>query len=541
MISFDTPVMLYATPALGLALFLLGFWARRTRVRYARRWSRRFARTAVRYGRWGALAFGVAGVAVGIALAGPRFGRRVVTAETQALNLVVAVDISRSMLAEDVAPSRLGRVQQEARRLIQDLRGDRIGLIAFAGRSFILSPLTIDEGALQLLVDGLDPDMASTGGTELAAAINQGRELLLAGGGVADRVLVVFTDGEAHDTLPGVVEAAARLGRDNVHLVLVAEGRAEPVPIPVRDLDDVLIGYQRDPDDQVVRTVRRDDILTAVADGARGALVSARLGDQAGAVRDLVRAFKRSPEASTTAGHDVPRAWIPVLVAIATLALHTLTRRTAALAVLAGLLFAARPAGAQALRNRAEQAWQAGDLRRAAELYLEQVRAGVGGDTTWFNLGTAAVAIGDSATALRALARVAQSIDPELRFRALYNLGWLQLRLAEADSTNRDAHLQAARERYREALLLQPGHDDAKWNYELALRRLPPDGGGGQQAPSAGSGGASEEPEDTAQGGLTLAQAEQILDSMLEEERRTRADLNRRRKQARDRRGRKDW
>src|SRR5256885_11227411 len=140
-----------------------------------------------------------------VALAGPRWGEERIVAETRGLSLVVAVDISRSMLAEDASPSRLGRALREARRLVQDLEGDRLGLVAFAGSSYILSPLSIDGSAITLYLDALDPDVASEGGTGLASALRQSGELLRAGSDLADRVLVMFTDGEAHDTLPTVV------------------------------------------------------------------------------------------------------------------------------------------------------------------------------------------------------------------------------------------------------------------------------------------------------------------------------------------------
>ena len=224
MISFDAPFVLYAAPVVALFVAGLALWARSSRVRHAMAWSDDIGAVARQTGRWGAVALGVTALLVSTALAGPRFGSRVVTTETKALTMVLAVDISRSMLAEDVRPSRLGRVQREARRLVQDLRGDRIGLIAYAGRSFILSPLTVDDGALQLLIDGLAPDMVSAGGTELAVALDQARQLLLAGPGVADRVLVLFTDGEAHDSLSQILSAAERLRRDGIHLIVIAKG-----------------------------------------------------------------------------------------------------------------------------------------------------------------------------------------------------------------------------------------------------------------------------------------------------------------------------
>ena len=136
-----------------------------------------------------------------MALAGPRYGRTEVKTESRSLSLVFAVDISRSMLAEDIAPSRLQRAAREARRLIQDLDGDRLGLIAFAGRSYILSPLTVDGSAIRMYLDALDPDLASEGGSDLSSVLAQGGQLLGATTDPADRVLVIFTDGEAHDTL----------------------------------------------------------------------------------------------------------------------------------------------------------------------------------------------------------------------------------------------------------------------------------------------------------------------------------------------------
>jgi Ca-activated chloride channel family protein len=540
MITFDAPVVLYVAPVVALFVMGLAFWARSSRVRRAGAWSEDIGAVARRTGRGGAVALGVSALLVGTALAGPRFGRRVVTTETKALTMVLAVDISRSMLAEDAQPSRLGRVQQEARRLVQDLRGDRIGLIAYAGRSFILSPLTVDDGALQLLIEGLAPDLASAGGTELAVALDQARQLLLAGPGVADRVIVLFTDGEAHDSLSQISAAAERLRRDGVHLVVVAEGGAAPVGIPLRDVDGVLTGYQMDMDGNVVQTRRRDDLLSAVVDAARGAMVPAGLGDQAGAVRDLVDSFKRTPQATTTAAQDISRAWIFLLAAVVVLLVQTYTRRTAALAGIVFSLVVPGSAIAQSRVSDADRAWRDSLYLEAANLYEAQVLSAKGGDTAWLNLGTAALAIGDTLRARPALQRAAESLDPELRFRALFNLGLLSLRLAEADAANRQAHLDEARRRYREALLLRPTDEDSKWNYELAVESAPPQGGEGQPPPP-NPGGDPGDPQEEPQGGLSREQAEQILDSMLAEEQQTLDKINRRRAQPRETMRRKNW
>lgn len=542
MIAFDYLWILYAAPVIAIAMTGLAWWARARRVKQANDWSPQLGSTAASMGRRGPVVLGTAAFCAGLALAGPRFGGRVVTTETKALNLVVAVDISRSMLAEDVSPSRLGRARREAARLILDLQGDRIGLVAFAGNSWILSPLTVDAGGLMLLTDGLDPDIASTGGTSMAKAIEQSRQLLITGEDVADRVLVVFTDGEELDSIPQVLDAVENLRRAGVHLILVAEGGNEPVNIPVRDVNGTLIGYQRDPENNLVRTRRHDETLSRMADVARGTVVSAEVNDQAGTVRDLITAFKRAPQATTTAQQDIARGWIPLLAGVLILLVHTLTRRTAALAGFAALMLLPNASKAQLRSATGDGAWQAGDLPAALRGYLNDAENGMGGDTSWLNAGTAALALDDSAVARAALTRAAESLDPEIRFRASFNLGLLSLRLAQSDSGNSEGHLQAARDWYREALMLRPSHIDAKWNYELAMSRLPPppSGGGGSQNPQQG-GSNSPQPQTPPSNGLTRSQAEQILDSMLEEERDTRESLNRRRSRSRTAIRRRDW
>ena len=176
---FDTPLLLVLAPVVALAPRVRGVagaaagasaLARPGRPRSAS-WRAAAADGRPIVPRGG----GAAGV---VGLAGPRWAPKEIRTETRALDLVFAVDISRSMLAEDVAPNRLQRAVREARRLVQDLDGDRLGLIAFAGQSYILAPLTVDGGAIRMYLDALDPDIATPGGTNLAPALNQGGQLL---------------------------------------------------------------------------------------------------------------------------------------------------------------------------------------------------------------------------------------------------------------------------------------------------------------------------------------------------------------------------
>jgi len=538
--SFDAPVVLALAPLIGGAVWFAAAWARRARIRRAGLWSEETVRRALAAGRLGPTALSIAAFLGVVALAGPRWGEERIVAETRGLSLVVAVDISRSMLAEDASPSRLGRALREARRLVQDLEGDRLGLVAFAGSSYILSPLSIDGSAITLYLDALDPDVASEGGTGLASALRQSGELLRAGSDLADRVLVMFTDGEAHDTLPAVVAQAQRLQSLGIHLILVAEGGRTPARIPVRDERGALVGWQKDDAGAVIATSRRDDVLGAVADAAQGTLVAADLPDQAGAVRDLVASYKRARASEARAERGRPRAWLPLMLAVTLLVVQAASRRTAALIGLALLTFGTPRAGgtqqARRPRSPAERAWDRRDLAQARDAYVAEIPRRGQDDTAWYNAGSAALAAGDAETAQADLGHAAASLDPELRFRALYDLGVLGLREAVTDSANRDAHLADAERAYREALLLQPHSFPAKWNLELAVRRRggsssqnnppPAGGGGGGGAPQGGggAGGSAARGGGGAEGGLSQSQADQILRSIGQEELNTRRD-----------------
>lgn len=555
--SFDAPAVLLLAPVIGGVVWFTAAWARRVRLHRAARWSPEAASQARRAGPFGPTGVSVAAFLGVIALAGPRWGHEQIEAETRGLNLVFVMDISRSMLAEDAGgTTRLSRAVREARRLAQDLDGDRLGLVAFAGASYILSPLSVDNSALTLYLDALDPDIASQGGTALAPALGMGGELLGAESQLADRVLVVFTDGEAHDSLTAALTAAQELAAQGVHLILVAEGGRDPARIPLRNDQGALVGYQQDDSGQVVETRRRDDVLSAVADAAKGTIVAAELPDQAGAVRDLVSSFKRSRATETSTEYGRPRAWIPLLAALAVLFGQALVRRTAALVgilltlALGGTAQAQTPVPSRR-RTAAERAWDRGDTTAARTWYLAALAAvGQTNDTAWYNAGTAALAAGDFSTARSALSHAASSLDPTVRFLALYNEGVLALRAAQQDSVHRDVHLGEAERACREALLLRPHDLATKWNLELAQRRRKQGGGGSSGSPPSGSSGqggsppgspqASQPPPSGDAGGMSQSQADEILRSIGQEELQTRRERNARIRRAVER-GVKDW
>jgi len=233
---------------------------------------------------------------------------------------------------------------------------------------------------------------------------------------------------------------------------------------------------------------------------------------------------------------------------------QTATRRTAALVAIT--LCVVAPAGAQEPgparpRSAAEKAWDQGHGVEAALAYLAELAARQDDDTAWYNAGTASLAAGDADAARASLSRAAASLDPDVRFRALYNLGLLALAQARVDTANRDAHLADAERAYREALLLKPRHLPAKWNLELVNRmhrssanrpnpRPSPTWSGGAPPDQSRGSGAGNPPPQGASGGLNEAQADQVLRSIGQEELRTRRDRTGRNRRA-VAAGVKDW
>jgi tetratricopeptide (TPR) repeat protein len=243
--------------------------------------------------------------------------------------------------------------------------------------------------------------------------------------------------------------------------------------------------------------------------------------------------MRRSPTTETRTADLVPRAWIPALIALLLILAYTLVRPGPALVGLGGILLLSTSAAAQRPTPGA-RAMASGDPSRAAAEFLKEA-AGSGRDTAFYNAGSAALEARRFDVARGALTEAAKSLDPDLRYRALYNLGVVGLLAAEADSAKSGELLSLAADHLREALLLQPSSARAKWNLELATRRQPPPpaGGGGGNTPQPSGGAAAsqssepEQPRPTDQE-LSQSQAEQILNSMERRERETRSEQQRR-------------
>ncbi len=196
----------------------------------------------------------------------PRWGYHWEDVTRRGVDVIIAVDTSRSMLADDVKPSRLARARMELLDLIPSLRGDRVGLVTFSGAAFTVCPLTLDYGALRLFINDLSTDAVSRGGTDLAAAINRSIAAFESGPGKY-KVLVLISDGE---NLQGDYRAAVKEAEEkDIRIFTVGIGSSEGVPIKIEN--DAGSHYLKDRQGNIVVSKLNEPVLAEIATATGGA------------------------------------------------------------------------------------------------------------------------------------------------------------------------------------------------------------------------------------------------------------------------------
>lgn len=191
-------------------------------------------------------------------------------------DVMIVVDCSASMLAEDMKPSRLERAKQEVRDLLARMQGDRVGLVAFAGSAFVQCPLTLDYSAAQMFVDVLDVDLIPNPGTNLSEAIS----VATAGFVVKERknkVMIIITDGE--DFGENLDKAVADAKIAGVRIFTIGLGRPDGEPIPIRNARGEMVGYKKDQRGELVLTRLDEATLQKVAEETEGRYYHASQGE----------------------------------------------------------------------------------------------------------------------------------------------------------------------------------------------------------------------------------------------------------------------
>ncbi len=216
-----------------------------------------------------------------VALMQPRWGFHWEDIKREGVDIMVAIDVSQSMLAEDIKPSRLERAKRKVYDLCQMLEGDRIGLIAFAGTSFVQCPLTLDYGAFKIFLDYLNPDLIPVPGTAIGDAIRAAIKSFNKQERTS-KALILITDGEDHESKP--LEAAKEAQKDGIRIFTIGVGQEGGAPIPMKDGSG---GFKKDERGEMVLSKLDETTLQKIALETSGSYVRSVTGDM-----DLNKIYK---------------------------------------------------------------------------------------------------------------------------------------------------------------------------------------------------------------------------------------------------------
>jgi Ca-activated chloride channel homolog len=270
-VNFANPHMLWLLLAIPPALLAFFWWSARARQRLLTQFIQARLLPTLTIGisatrqkiRVGCLVVSVACLI--LALARPQWGFDWEEIKQQGLDIVVAIDTSKSMLAEDIAPNRLARAKLAALELMQRAKADRLGLVAFAGSAFLQCPLTIDDAAFRQSVEALDVNIIPQGGTALAEAIQTAMTAYKEGDNY--KILVMLTDGEDHDS--GALEAAEKAAQEGLRIFTIGIGTAEGELLRIKETQGGS-DYVRDEQGNVVKSHLNEKLLQQIAGATEG-------------------------------------------------------------------------------------------------------------------------------------------------------------------------------------------------------------------------------------------------------------------------------
>lgn len=218
------------------------------------------------------------------ALVNPKIGTKLETVKREGVDIVFALDVSKSMLAEDIAPNRLEKSKQLISQIINSLAGDRIGIIGYAGSAFPQVPITTDFSSAKLFLNGMNTDMVSSQGTAITQAIEMA-QTFYDDADQTNRVLFIVSDGEDHEgNVAGIAEEAAKKG---IRIFTIGVGTLEGGPIPIKE-NGVLQYYKRDQNNEQVISRLGEETLKTIAKTANGAYID---GSNTKVVVDKVKAI----------------------------------------------------------------------------------------------------------------------------------------------------------------------------------------------------------------------------------------------------------
>ena len=263
--------LLFLVLGMVVLFFWTAFWKRKTKRLYAS--TELLKRLSPDQSRFKAvlklMVLAMAVVCFCIALVNPKVGTKLETVKREGVDIVFAIDVSKSMLAEDVAPNRLEKAQQLTAQIINNLVGDRVGIIAYAGKAVPQLPITTDYAAAKMFLQNMNTDMLSSQGTAIDEAIQLSRTYFN-DAEQTNRVLVIISDGEDHKDLN--LDVAKEAAKEGIKIFTIGVGSEKGGPIPLKR-NGVVMRYKKTQKGETVITKLNTNTLTAIAEEANGLFI----------------------------------------------------------------------------------------------------------------------------------------------------------------------------------------------------------------------------------------------------------------------------
>ncbi|WP_435623857.1 VWA domain-containing protein [Flagellimonas sp.] len=283
MIQFDEKTYFYLLailPVMAAAFFFLQIWKRRTQKQFAEsRLLRKLAPDKSQFKSALKLLFLLAGLGFLIlGLVNPKIGTKLETVKREGVDIVFAIDVSKSMLAEDIAPNRMEKAKRLVSEIINQLASDRVGIIAYAGQAYPQLPITTDYGAAKMFLQAMNTNMLSSQGTAINAAIDLA-STYYDDEEQTNRVLFIVSDGEDHSER-STIDAVEYATQNGIRIFTLGVGKSKGSPIPIKR-NGVVESLKKDSQGEVVITKLNEAVLSEIADEGNGVYIDGSNTDKA--------------------------------------------------------------------------------------------------------------------------------------------------------------------------------------------------------------------------------------------------------------------
>ena len=404
-----------------------------------------------------------------IMLARPQLGTKISQEKRTGIETIIAVDISNSMRAEDVEPSRLDRAKMMVENLVDHFTDDKIGLIVFAGDAFVQLPITSDYVSAKMFLNNIDPSMILTQGTDLARAIDMATHSFTQDEGVG-KAIIVITDGEDHEG--GALEAAQDAKKAGMRVYVLGVGSTNGAPIPDPQTGD----YMKDNSGNTVMSALNEDMCRQVASAGGGAYI--HVSNNSNAQRQLDAELDKlsKKEIATTIYSDFDEqfqafgilALLLLIIEICLLesknpmlkniSIFGRKKRVATIFLLMMAMTAAAQTDRQYIRQGNKQ-YRMGDFANAEVSYRKALEKNKRNSQAMYNLGNALMAQNQDSAAIMQFNEAAKAEQNTLRkSKAFHNVGFI---------CQRHQMYGEAIEAYKQSLRLNPKDDETRYNLAL--------------------------------------------------------------------------